>query len=625
MLVRAIASQWSLDEDPTRKWVYEGDFDEEYISRLNSTGYSIYYLPNYPKIYTPGIPVSGHHIDTFEYVYVDMDLKEGIWSTKEAFIESLGDFSLVPTKIIDSGNGIHVYWRVLDLDGMSFLRLQRRLCRVLKTDEAVSKIYQLMRLPGYVNVKKIENLVMCEVLFNSENAYSCEQLDQALPIITREDESYCQIHFNKTFNLDTRNVRVDDKIPLKFNQLMANNKEASEIWAGTTGKDRSTRDYRLGHIMLASGFTREEALSVLVNSAKALERGPAHRISYATGIVDQVWVVDKTKDFKSLSSSVSSLLSKGEETLKGTRIYGHRYLDDTEAGFRLGQVVGFVAGAGVGKTAMALNAFHGFVQNNFEYTHLFVSLEQPEREIALRWKSICGNNQILHEKVEILGNYNEDGSFRNLSLKEIRTYILEFQKSTGKKIGCVTIDHIGIIDKNNRNGDGEGLIEICRKLKPMALETNTLVFILSQAPREKAGSGDIDLDKDAAYGTSQFEWYCDYLITMHQPLKRMYSQGAPTITSYKFCKIRHKNASKDIIQEDVRYNLFFDPNNQLLSPLTQDQEIAFNYFYQQAINERKKDKKTEAIPYVSMRWDNEQRKSDSSKKSGLNESDLKVH
>jgi hypothetical protein len=611
MLVRCIAAQWTLDDDPTLRRVYEGDFDEEYIKGLNLRGYSIYYLPNYPENYNPGVTVAGHHIDTFGWVYVDMDLKEGIWPTKETFIESLSNFSLEPTRIVDSGNGIHVYWKISDLDGMSFLRIQRRLCRALKTDEAVSKIYQLMRLPGYVNVKKIENLVICQTLFETENVYTCEQLDRALPIISASDESYCQEHFNKTFNPELHNIKVDDKIPLKFNQLVADNKEAAEIWAGTTGRDRSTRDYRLGHIMLASGFTREEALSVLVNSAKALKRGPAHRISYATGIVDQVWVAEKTGDFKSLSSSVSSLLSRGEETLKGTRLYGHKYLDNTDAGLRLGQVVGFIAGAGVGKTAMALNAFHGFVQNNFEYTHLFISLEQPEREIALRWKALCGDNETLHNKVEILGNYNEDGSFRNLSLKEIRKYIIDFQKSTGRKIGCVTIDHIGIIDKNNRNGDGEGLIEICRKLKPLALETNTLVFILSQAPREKAGSGDIDLDKDAAYGTSQFEWYCDYIITMHQPLKRMYSQNAPTITSYKFCKIRHKNASKDVIQEDVRYNLFFDPTTQLLSPLTQDQERAFNYFYQKAINERKKDKKTEAIPYVSMRWDNEQGKTSS--------------
>ena len=225
-------------------------------------------------------------------------------------------------------------------------------------------------------------------------------------------------------------------------------------------------------------------MSTMVNCAKALERSPVHRIGYAENIVDKIWTaeVQNASGFKPLSSSVKTLISQGTQNLAGTRLYGPKYLDNTESGLRLGQVLGLVAGTGTGKTAVSLNAFKGFVAANPDYIHFFVSLEQPEREIALRWNTLCGDNTALHDKVEVLGNYNEDGTYRQLSLDKIQQYVKDYQKHTGKKIGCVAIDHIGILDKNTKNGENDGLIQICRKLKSFALETDTFVIILSQAP-----------------------------------------------------------------------------------------------------------------------------------------------
>lgn len=587
--------------------VMEGEFTHEQVQDYNKQGFNCYILPNGPSHYDPNKTVIGSDIDQFNYVFADCDLKDKVYADKQAFVDRLySDGCPEPTLVVDSGRGIHAYWAVSDLDAMSYLRLQRRICRALKTDEAVAKIYQLMRCPGTMNTKDEGNWKPCTTLVDSGLVYSCEDLDKAFPPITQADEAYCKQHYDRTYGLNQKTTEVDDKIPLKFTKLLRDNLEVKEIWAGDVD-DRSKADYRLGHIMHAHGFSREEATSVLVNSAKALQRAPVHRIGYAEGVVSKIWTFEETEDKSSLdlSSSVRDILARSGETMSGTRFPCHRYLDATHRGFRLTQVVGLVAGSGVGKTAMALNMFEGFVQNNPNYTHLFISLEQPETEIAERWVTMCGKNTHLYDKVHIISNHDGEGNFRDLSLATIKEYIFSFEKKTGNKIGCVVVDHIGVLSNNNRLGLDEGVKQICKEMKGFAVETNTLLIMQSQTAREKAGIGDLELNKDAAFGVSAFENFCDFVITIWQPLKRCYDQGAPSVTAFKFCKIRHKKAHRDEIQEDARYKLLFDPETERMRELTQAEEESFSYWNQTATNLRKQDRKTDVLTYSSVSWTGE--------------------
>lgn len=608
LIYRLILPDWAKKENPSLPRVLEGEFSYAEIQKYNQLdNYNVYILPNSPSTYNSGTIVDGSHIDTFDYVFIDMDLKDGVYADKDQFISTLGDINAIPTKIVDSGNGIHVYWKVSDLDAISFLRLQRRLCRKFNTDEAVSKIFQLMRCPGTANTKYQDAIKPCTVIFEENVVYTCEQLSNLLPPISKQDEDYCQQHFNKTYNIENKLMIVDDTLPLKFCQLLKSNNEIKEIWSGNTD-DRSASDYRLGHIMFANGFTKEEAASVLVNTAKAVRRAPVHRIGYAQGIIDKIWTyeLEEDKDSLLLSKSVKDILSRGETAIKGTRFPCWSYLDATHHGFRLGQVIGLVAGSGVGKTAVALNMFMGFVANNPDYEHFFIPLEQPENEIADRWRSICGTNTALYDKVHVISNYDDNGAFRHLSFTDIKDYLLKFQKVTGKKIGCVVIDHIGALKKKGKEGENQDLMTICHEMKAFAIETNTLLVMQSQSSREKAGIGDLELNKDAAYGTVYFESYCDYLMTIWQPLKRCYSNpGCPTVTAFKFCKIRHKKTKLDHIKEDVCYSLFFDSETGHLRELTQDEEQSVAFFAQKAANKRKQDRKTEVVPYESITWSTE--------------------
>lgn len=594
MWSRLILADWTEG----RK-VLEGEFTYAELKKFNEKGYNVYYLPNSPSSIPDNSTVHGSHIDTFTWIFCDCDLKDKKYASKDEFIETIAISGIKPTKIIDSGHGIHCYWKIKGLDAKSYLRFQRRLIRLFNTDEAVGQIFQLMRVPGYFNTKDQNNQILCQILYESDIEYTCEDMDKLLPPITLQDEEYCIQHYNKTYNLLDEPL-INDELPAKFGQILQANKEIKKLWA-EPANDRSKADYRLAHLLYANGFTRDEALSTLVNTAKALQRAPIHRQSYARGIVDKIWTYEKSN---LESDTVRDILSRGNDNLKGMRFPCHKILDDTVHGFRLGHVLGIIGGSGVGKTTLTLNCFLWFAEANPDYHHFFFSLEQPAGEIAERIKTICQGNDRLYDRIHIISNYNQDGSFKNFSIDMVEEHLLNFKNTTKLAVGAAVIDHIGVLSKSDKNGEYEGLMGICRKMKEVAVKVNCMLIMLSQAPREKAGIGDLELNKDAAFGTSYFENFVDWLLCLWQPLKRVYSEGAPTLMAFKYAKIRHKKQGKDRIQEDTRYQLYFDPNTERLRELTQDEEKSAKFFMNLAANDRKKDRKVDIVPYESRRVEN---------------------
>jgi KaiC/GvpD/RAD55 family RecA-like ATPase len=590
MLCRLIPPKWLQAK------VLEGEFSNEEITKYNQAGYGIYYFPNHPSDYQGDSIIAGSDIDVFNVCFVDYDVKSQKYASKNEFIEAVGISGITPSSVVDSGNGIHVYWKVTGLDAKSYLRLTRRLMRLYNTDPAVGQILQLMRLPGTQNTKIKGAYVNCEQLYSSDVQYTCEELDRLLPPISIEDEQHCVQHYDKTYNIN-QDIDISEELPAKFGELLTKNKEAKNLWAGET-EDRSKADYRLGHLMYANNFTKTEALSVLINTAKALQRAPVHRKNYALGIVNKIWTFESNPINLSESDTVKDILQRGVDTLKGTRFPCNKIIDDTVHGFRLGQVLGIIGGSGVGKTTLTLNSFLWFAEANPDFHHFFFSLEQPPEEIADRIKTICDGNDRLYDKIHIISNYEADGTYRHFSMDSVEEHLLKF-KVTGLQVGAVVVDHIGVLSKNDKNGESEGLMKICRKMKAVAVKVNCMLVMLSQAPREKAGVGDLELNKDAAFGTVFFESFVDYCLCLWQPLKRVYKDGAPTIMAFKFAKIRHKKQGKDRIQEDTCYQLFFDPLTERLRELTEDEEKSAKFFMNQAITARKRDRKTDVIPYES--------------------------
>lgn len=623
MIYCMLLPKW-VEEDPS--WdrhklprSYEGEYSEEEMLDLNQQGYNAYFHVNYPDQYNRDRFVEAADVTNFNSVFVDLDMKDYLsevpdrrheWATKEDFMRELLAFKLPPSRIVDSGNGVHAYWYLSDLTDLDFLRFQRRLCRKFKTDPAVSKLKQIMRVPGTVNWKDPNDPKLAELVTDDAYEYTAEQLNAALPRISDKDEAYCKAHYDKAHGLEQK-LDVSDELPAVWFKLAKPGTEPHRLFYGQV-KDRSIADFRLGHLMLAAGFTKIEAMAVLMNTSKASERAGSHRYNYADGVVSKVWlhVAETAKDQVKQAGRVRSVrelleMNPNGDEHEGQRLPCHPYIDGTEKGTRRGQILGLIAGSGVGKTAFGLNIFLGFAMRNPDpnIVFLMVSLEQPEREYVARWAKMCQGNDALINRIYVLGNYNDDGTYRHLSLPEIEDEAKELMRVTGKEIGATMIDHIGVLKKENRNGENQGLIDVCQYMKAFAVNLNTFLIMQSQAPREKASIGDIELDKDAAYGTVFFESFCDYVVTLWQPLKRLYDEIPNlTVTVFKFCKIRDKHVIKDRIKEDQRYPLILDPDTELMRQLTATEQKALDFNAGRATKLRARDKKTEPGRISVINW-----------------------
>lgn len=601
MLYCAIPPKWLEAKDPSVKSIQTES--EEEVMWLNTLGYNVYFYPNYPSTPSEGF-VKASEVDCFGFVFLDLDLKHGAYASKDEFVAKLQSEKITPNTIVDSGNGIHAYYRVSDLEAFGFLRLSRRLSRFFSTDTAVSQLKQLMRLPGSNNTKDEHNFKPCSVLYSDDRSYTSEQLDKWLPKITPEDEIYCKTHYDRSYGLN-QEIKVDKKIPHKFIKLMKTSSEAKELFSGNV-EDRSKADYRLAHILQANDFTKAEAMSVLVNCSKAIGRAETHRNSYASNIVDKIWIYEEADDKEAvpLSNSVKDILKRGT-TITGKRLHCWPAFDNTHHGFRTGHVMGLIGGSGSGKTTLTLNYMYWFARLNPDSHHLFFSGEQPEEEIAEAWFALCSkdNNESILERMHILGNYDPDGNYRNLSLSEIENYVLELEGRLKVKIGCLGIDHIGILRQDAKNGEGQRVSTIAQGMKAVAKKTDTFLIMQSQTSREKAGEGDLELNIDAAYMSGVFEHFCDWLVTSWQPLKRIYPQAPHMLcNAYKYCKMRHKHARLDKIKEGTVQILMFDPDTKRLSVMTEQDDIAYDHFNGIATAMRNRDRKREPTRRTKIDW-----------------------
>jgi hypothetical protein len=261
------------------------------IERLNNKEYCIYYFPNYNSKPVEGA-LRGKDVDIFHLVFVDMDLKDGIYKSKEEFLELLKAFPLKTRCIIDSGHGIHAYWKISDLDAMTYLHIQKGLISHFKTDKSVWKICQLMRAPGYLNTKP-ENREdwkeVCILSKQKEFEYTVEQMLSTLPSLTTDDEHKILEHYNKTvLGIETplsSQANVGADLPPKFSELLEKNERIQELFYVQKGQDRSTADMKLANILKKSAYTKEEVTSVILNGAKGSERG----LKYASELTEKVF------------------------------------------------------------------------------------------------------------------------------------------------------------------------------------------------------------------------------------------------------------------------------------------------------------------------------------------------
>lgn len=264
------------------------DITQDWLQEKNEEGYNIYYFPN-DSTKSINHNLTAKDVDDFKWVFVDMDLKDGIYKKRSDFIDVIKQFPIAPTKTVDSGHGIHVYWRIIDLDRLSYMQLQKALINQFKTDKSIWTITQLMRAEGFYNTK-YEELILCQQVkehpeLNSGNSYKVEELLENLDPISKKDQEDIDIHINKyVFGIEITPLKLQiEALPEKFEKLLENNKEVNDLFYHP--KDRSEADIKIANILQIQGYTKEEAYSILSQTNKGQERGH----NYVQPLVEKVY------------------------------------------------------------------------------------------------------------------------------------------------------------------------------------------------------------------------------------------------------------------------------------------------------------------------------------------------
>lgn len=588
--------------------ILEGcDFSNQFLADKNRLGYNVYFFPNHPSVdvYKQGTRhLSGKHIDVFNFVFVDMDLKDGKYSSKEEFYDKLSSFPLKPTMVVDSGNGVHAYWRIKDLTRAQYVITQLGLLNYFQTDESVWTVLQLMRVPMFFNTKKHDNYIQSLIKeeLSSGQVYTIDlfpkeiyNLDEKL--LNKADNHIARLEGRMEIDLG-KDVNVDE-LPEEFIELTEKDKKIHDLFYDPKGAagDRSSADMKLANILFNKKFNIKQALAVLSNTQKALEKG-LHRMEYAQLTVSKVYSDRPKNKFQ----TVSEFLNQPEETVSEPQVLGPHYLDYDVLGepWRKKELLALLAGPGVGKTAMAMNIIRDIIQNNPHNDEVFVffSLEMTKKQIINRWVKLVGGNSKLADRLYVVENKGPDGMPINVGLQEIYEYCAELKQTTGKEIGALAIDHFHIISSHinvNKKPNfgitaeqnvGWGGIRnlslnaLATQLKALVKALDTFGIILSQTTKEK-GVGDLPIGKDGAYGVSQFEWIMDRIVSIWQPLMRVQNECDTKFLAFQYSKIREKHPKDKIFEYDPKL-LTYDMHSGNLRVTTEDEYHKFMEFLPKA-------------------------------------------
>lgn len=603
------------------KNTHEGyNFTPEFIKQKNDEGYNCYFFPNHPSkdVYAEGVvSLAGKHIDVFNFIFVDMDLKDKVYASKEEFLDVVSKFPVKPTMVVNSGNGIHVYWSIQNLTREEYVFSQLALLKYFKTDESVFTVLQLMRLPGYNNTKRHNDFVPASIIeeHSSGASYTLDQFPKEIfSALTPEEIKRGQKHLDRLDGKLTINapeyVNLDE-IPDIFFDFINDpvNEEAKKLWMDPKGHygDRSGADMKLANILFRNNFNKKEAMAIISNTQKALSH--PNRKHYTEMTIDKVYTEKLNSKFMTVGQHNRTV---DPEKNLGALIKGTNYFDTSVLGnpWRKRELLGLIAGTGVGKTTVTLKWIKDSIENNPDNDDIFVffSLEMSVGQIVQRWNRLVGETSPLADRLYVIGAENEKFEPRQIGLQEILEDCQELKKLTGKNIGMVAIDHIGIISKHininkkytfgidSEMNAGFGSIKtlsansLASQLKPLCKMLDTMIVVLTQTTKEKQGAGDLPLGVDAAYGISNYENIMDRIITIWQPLRRVQAQCKYHFMAFQYVKIRelHQNDKIKILEPKV---LTYDMTTGDIRPSTQEEYQEFLRLYPITIQMREEQAK----------------------------------
>jgi hypothetical protein len=141
----------------------------------------------------------------------DFGLKKDQFLAEQQCWDRISEAGLpMPTAAVWSGRGMHCYWRLAKplpakSPARALRQCQERLAAALRSDKSVADADQLLRLPGFVNVKPEAKGAHCSLLFAfSDRRYRLQELLAKLPLSVKEPPKQSRISdelakFDKAF------------------------------------------------------------------------------------------------------------------------------------------------------------------------------------------------------------------------------------------------------------------------------------------------------------------------------------------------------------------------------------------------------------------------------------------
>lgn len=153
---------YAIDDKKRTKGVFE--CNEEKARKLNADGYGIFFTPN-----SFNGARRAENIKKINYWYIDIDK-----CNKEDAFKKLLKSPALPTFIIETKNGYHVYWKAINATVDNFEDIEKRLIYKFNADPAVKDLPRLLRMPSYNHCK--EEPFLINIVHKTEISYSEKQM-----------------------------------------------------------------------------------------------------------------------------------------------------------------------------------------------------------------------------------------------------------------------------------------------------------------------------------------------------------------------------------------------------------------------------------------------------------------
>ena len=232
------------------------------LKQLNEQGYNIYFTVNSGGTKKEQInKINAFFIDCDcgkddKGNYFDLDI---VKQYKQRVLKRVQEFGLVPSFVIDTRNGYHIYWLVDNAKVEEFEEVQKKLIHYFNSDERVFTAQFIMRLPNFYWTKYIDNQYLCTIYQYNDIRYNADEfikhLNNKVPN-TKCSKRTFSITTSKQFSIDKTNEHIDairrldvakmkELLCNKFDEKVPSNADISRVrgMGGKTGDNNKDNYY----------------------------------------------------------------------------------------------------------------------------------------------------------------------------------------------------------------------------------------------------------------------------------------------------------------------------------------------------------------------------------------------